>query len=55
MAEEYLILAKKSHESLTDVVNQYIQRGWEPVGGITTRKGSVFEYYYQAIVRYSNN
>lgn len=46
---EYDIIMADNLLQLIKFVRQQIERGWEPLGGPITSKGS--EYYVQAIVR----
>jgi len=49
---EYTVIFDTKLERLIDQVNQAIQEGWRPLGGIAvTNEGLIFFYYYQAMAR----
>ena len=48
---QYHILSRNSESSIERLVNQYISRGWKPLGGIAVSTLSTgAEYYYQAMI-----
>jgi len=54
---EYLIVeAKDKAINLQTAVNQYIQEGWTPIGGVAVEYSTHSRYwwYYQAMIRESD-
>ncbi len=45
----YTILRARSHSDLVDEVNYYIQKGWQPLGGVAEHAHG----FAQAMVVYS--
>jgi hypothetical protein len=67
MITEYFICSATSKETLAEVVNAAIVRGWQPIGGVAvsvniewskgkhgTDIGEAHEYYCQAVVMISD-
>ena len=49
---KYNILQSESLDTLINIINSYIIKGWKPLGGLATAsKGSYGTYYLQAIVK----
>ncbi len=46
---KYKILSHKEFSNLEDEVNQYIQKGWEPLGGVADTVGS---WISQAMIKH---
>ena len=46
---EYTIVRSDSSFDLSKTVNEYIQRGWKPQGGMAVNSG--FGTFYQAMVK----
>jgi hypothetical protein len=52
--EEYYIVTSPSNEvELSDYVNEYISKGWQPLGSPFTSRGSYTDDFHQAIVKYT--
>lgn len=49
---EYKIIEKNSYQELEVKVNEYLQAGWELVGGIVcSRKINMLDKYIQAMIK----
>ena len=48
---EYKIVEKMSGELLETAVNELIEEGWKPKGGLQIAKDEHLDRYYQAMVR----
>lgn len=48
---KYIVLKAKSTFDLEKVVNEHIESGWLPTGGITIQGESSF-LYYQAMIKH---
>jgi hypothetical protein len=45
----YIILTAGSEKELVDKVNDHIDNGWRPQGGVSVR--DIYPEYYQAMIR----
>jgi hypothetical protein len=60
MEIEYMILEEKFCEDLVKAVEEYLELGWEPLGGVTVAAGGLGTYggyrtyYCQAMTRKTN-
>ena len=48
---EYKIVEEMSRELLEIAVNELIQEGWKPKGGLQIAKDEHFDCYYQAMIK----
>ena len=48
---EYKIVEKMSGELLEMAVNELIEEGWKPKGGLQIAKDEHLDHYYQAMVK----
>lgn len=50
---EYQVLKAENFEDLTEIVNNWIEDGWKPQGGVATGTSSMIkvEILYQAMVK----
>jgi hypothetical protein len=48
---KYTVVAEHKMDSLIEKVNQLIQKGWEPQGGIATRIAGLQVSLFQAMIR----
>jgi hypothetical protein len=48
---QYTILYYNSYAGLIDLVNQHIQKGWRPQGGLAIESTETMLAFYQAMVR----
>jgi hypothetical protein len=52
---KYLIAEANSAHALQEKVQQYIEQGWEPLGGVSVATyGAGTWWYYQALVKREN-
>lgn len=49
---KYTICWQSNRSFLEDEVNELIQKGWVPQGGLNLTKAGMYTNYYQAMVKY---
>ena len=50
---QYAIVAKPDMTLLVEEVNQLLQRGWQPIGGVTALQNGTVTYHFQAVAKYA--
>lgn len=50
---QYAIVAKPDMTLLVEEVNQLLQRGWQPIGGVSALQNGTVTYHFQAIVKFA--
>ncbi len=48
---EYTVIKKNSLADLIEEVNQMIEEGWLPLGGMSTKEGMSQDHFFQAMTR----
>jgi hypothetical protein len=51
--KQYAIVAKPDMNSLVEEVNFLLERGWQPLGGVSVLQNGTTTYHFQAIARYA--
>ena len=50
--QRYYILSSSSKHELQELVNEYISKGFTPIGGVSIRHGSSYgAYFIQSVLR----
>ena len=50
---QYAIVAKADMTLLVEELNQLLQRGWQPIGGVSALQNGTVTYHFQAFVKYA--
>jgi len=49
--KQYAIVAKSDMNLLVEEVNHLLQRGWQPLGGVSALQNGTVTYHFQAVVK----
>lgn len=49
--KQYAVVAKSDMAQLVEEVNYLIQRGWQPVGGVSSLQNGTVTYQFQSMVK----
>ena len=53
VVKQYAVIAKPDITSLVEEISFLLERGWQPLGGISVLQNGQVTYHFQSIVKYA--